>query len=652
MKKTGKQSYLLALFISSIVYMELIFRIASGQAFNGRHLLIVLLFSVTAGSFFYLLASFSRKAPFNRILSAALLGLTAFIFTSQLIYFKLFRTFYTLYSAKNAGQAAEFWKDALTFSLKNSLWILLIFLPVLFLITAGRNYLPFTKIAGINRAALISFMVFAHAAGVLAVYGGGREQLSAYDLYFENSNPAQSANKLGMVTTMRLDLQRLLTGWSPALKASPDQIWSPLPDTASGKAESGEPAREYNVMDIDFDKLIDAENDPQLIKMHKYFKNVPPTAKNEYTGKFEGYNLIFITAEAFSPYAVREDVTPTLYKMVNEGFRFTNFYNPIWGVSTTDGEYAACTGLIPKKGVWSFYKSGDNHLPFVMGNQLKKLGYQTNAYHNHTYSYYKRHISHPNMGYDYKAVGNGLDMKKTWPESDLEMIEKTVPEYIGNQPFHAYYMTVSGHMQYSFTGNFIAWKNRKHVQSLPYSEAGRAYIATQVELDRALKRLNEMLEEAGVADKTLIALSADHFPYGLEDNVIDEMAGRRVERNFELYKSPFILYAKGMEPVTIDKPASSIDIIPTLSNLLGLEYDSRLLMGTDILSDAEPLVLFENKSFITDRGRYNSLTGKFTPNKGSAAGEAYIKRMSAVADSKFYYAARILDTDYYRKVLR
>jgi hypothetical protein len=99
-----------------------------------------------------------------------------------------------------------------------------------------------------------------------------------------------------------------------------------------------------------------------------------------------------------------------------------------------------------------------------MGNQLKRLGYITKAYHNHSYDYYDRHLSHPNAGYEYKGLGNGLNVTKTWPESDLEMMELTLPEYIGNQPFHAYYMTVSGHMRYTFKGNFIANKNKKVVK--------------------------------------------------------------------------------------------------------------------------------------------------------------------------------------------
>ena len=287
-----------------------------------------------------------------------------------------------------------------------------------------------------------------------------------------------------------------------------------------------------------------------------------------------------------------------------------------------------------------------------MGNQLKKLNYKTVAYHNHTYTYYKRHISHPNMGYEYKGVGNGLNVKKTWPESDIEMMEKTVPEYINSQPFHAYYMTVSGHMQYNFSGNYIALKNKKYVEDLPYSEPCRAYIACQIELDRAMQYLLNQLEKAGIADKTLIAISADHYPYGLENEEIDELAGHHVETNFELYKSPFILYTKGMEPITIDQPCSSLDIIPTLSNMLGLEYDSRLLMGRDIFSDSEPLVIFLNNSFITDKGCYNSKTGEFTPNEGAEIDDGYVKNISEIIKNKFNYSAKILETDYYRKVLK
>ncbi len=241
-------------------------------------------------------------------------------------------------------------------------------------------------------------------------------------------------------------------------------------------------------------------------------------------------------------------------------------------------------------------------------------------------------------------------MVSQWPRSDLEMMELTIAEFIDKEPFHVYYLTVSGHLEYNFIGNAMAIKNRDKVDHLDYSTAAKAYYATQIELDRALEHLLGQLEEAGIADRTLIALSADHYPYGLDDKVVNELVGHEVEKNFEIHKNTFILYSKGMEPVVVDKPASALDIVPTLSNLLGLDYDSRLLMGRDIFSDSEPLVIFRNHSFITDKGRYNAVTKEFVANDGAEVDQEYIDYISDIVKSKFHYSTKILDTDYYSRL--
>ena len=105
-----------------------------------------------------------------------------------------------------------------------------------------------------------------------------------------------------------------------------------------------------------------------------------------------------------------------------------------------------------------------------------------------------------------------------------------------------------------------------------------------------------------------------------------------------------------MEPQVISKPASSLDILPTLSNLLGLEYDSRLMMGTDIFSDAKPIVPFLNKSFITDQGRYNAVKKEFVAVPGANVDSSYIETVSSIVQAKFYYSAKILETNYYNKI--
>jgi len=593
------------------------------------------------------------KEKINFILTLICFFLIGLLYSSQLIYYDFFRTFYSFYSAKNANQALDFFQAILTIVFSNIIPIILMFLPTIILLVVRRRMFSFSKVKPLTLITFLLLGFVTHFLALSSVFIGSKDRNSAYELYYNQSLPILSVDRLGLLTTMRIDVLRNLTHWSPNIKdiskipvVSKDDRFTHPPKTPNEQ----EKPKEYNMIHYDFSNLIANEDNKEIKEMHQYFSKVPPTEKNEFTGKFEGYNLIFITAEAFSHLGVRKDVTPTLYKLVNEGYYFPDFYVPIWDVSTSDGEYVATNGLIPKPRVWSFSESGKNEVPFVMGNQLRNIGYTTVAYHNHTFNFYDRDISHPNMGYDYKALGNGLDVKATWPESDLEMMQLTIPEYIQKEPFHAYYMTVSGHLLYSFTGNMMAYKHQNKVKDLNLSEEAKAYLATQIELDLAMEHLLKELENHNVADQTLIVMSADHYPYGLDFKTIDELAGHKVERNFELYKSNLIIYTTNMKRVVVDEPVSSLDILPTISNLLGLEYDSRLLMGRDVFSDAPPLVIFRNRSFITEKGSYNAVTGEFTPRDGQGIDKDYIDRMLTTVDQKFYFSAKILEHNYYDKL--
>ncbi|MGL4800159.1 MAG: LTA synthase family protein [Cellulosilyticaceae bacterium] len=649
--------------VIALFWMESILRWGTLKTIGGVGIFYSFLFALPIALLIYSVTSFT-KGKKAYVISGLFMIVSATLYASQLVYYDIFERFYTVYSAGNAMQIMSFWKDALGGILRNLPFIVLLYVPAILFIVAGRKKASW-KTKNLEKVVGIIGIMGAYMLGVGCLQLGATVEDSPYQLYYKQRNFIGSVEKLGLMTTMRLDLQRMITGWEPTLyeeEADIEVAWKEeihipnLETPTEEKVEKESVEKEIKevcpqVLPIDFESLIQSTINETHKKMHQYFKEQEPTTTNDYTGKYEGYNLIFLTAEAFSPYAVDEILTPTLYKMVHEGYYFKEFYNPLWEVSTSDGEYVACTGLIPKSGVWSFYESGDNYMPFVMGNQLQNKGYMTKAYHNHTYDYYKRHISHPNMGYDYKGLGSGLEVKKTWPESDLEMMEKTIEEYVGAEPFHAYYMTVSGHMNYTFTGNSMSYKNRDLVKDLPYSEAGKAYIACQIELDRALEYLLQSLEEKGVLDKTLIALSADHYPYGLEQDEIEELAGKDVEENFELYKSPFILYTPQMEPMVIEKPCSSLDVLPTLSNLMGVAYDSRLLMGRDIFSKESPLVMFYNKSFITDKGYYDSRTKTFTTTVNEAVSADYVQQKIKEVANKFYYSAKILEEDYYGVLL-
>ena len=635
-----------------IIYFETFLKAFTYETVFNIGYVYMCFFSLPFGLLFYLLStSFSEKA--NKILFYLIVSFLSLYYGTQIIYYRIFYTFTSLYSVfVGAGKALSF-TDVLSSALFNNIPELITVLLPLLVLSLLHKKIRFDKVSQkhILKIALSGAVI--QSVIVFAVLSSDTGMLSPSYLYTETFLVVDSVDKFGLLTTGRLDIKNILKNIVFAAKPSEiiesEDITDEELRNDTYESKPKEPIAqkaEYNIMDIPFEELIKNEGNEAIKKMHEYFGNIQPTKKNEYTGKYKGKNLILITAEGFSPYAVNKDVTPTLYKMYEEGFKFKNLYTPSWGVSTSDGEYVACTGLLPKEGIWSFYKSSKNYMPFAMGNQLKKEGYETRAYHNHYYDYYFRHESHPNLGYIYKGLGNGLNVTETWPESDLEMIELTVPEYIDTQPFHVYYMTVSGHLQYNFYGNYIAAKNKDLVADLPYSDNVKAYLACNIELDKAMEKLILELEKKGIAEDTLIAISPDHYPYGLTLPEISELANKEIKTNFDLYKGVFLLWSKGMEPVEIDKICSSLDIIPTLSNLMGLEYDSRLLMGKDILSDSEPLVVFSDRSWITDKAFFNVKTGETASLSGENADE-YIAEIEKTVKDKFKYSAMILETNYY-----
>ena len=223
-------------------------------------------------------------------------------------------------------------------------------------------------------------------------------------------------------------------------------------------------------------------------------------------------------------------------------------------------------------------------------------------------------------------------------------------------------MTFSGHNSYNFRYNDMAWKNREYVEDLPYSEIVRAYLAANMELEHAMAYLVGRLEEAGIADDTVIVLCADHFPYGLDYEAtlghmpcLSELYGYDVENYMDRDHNRLIIWSGCLEdedPIIVDSPTSSLDILPTLLNLFGLDYDSRLFVGRDVFSDADPLVFDLFYNWKTDFGRYLSATGTFEPyDENAVIPEGYVDRMKTVVKNRIKYCEAVVDNDYFRHVM-
>lgn len=625
-----------------IFLIEIVFNIALFNKIT-YYFFYILLFSILTGTIISLITGFLNESV-NKISNIVINSVITLIFIAQLIHYRFYQSIFSIYSLINGAQVFGFMSAIGKIMLHNTEYIIFLLFPLFFFIVLGLN-ISFKKYTKKELLILIGIIPISLLLSILVLNTDKDKNYNAKDLYYNTHAPTISTQKLGLLTTMRLDLKRAIFGFT-------DKIM--LEDKEIEEVNKSGNKKEYNILNIDFDKLIEEEDNDKIRSLHKYFKSVTPTEKNKYSGMFKDKNLIVITAEAFSPIAIDKELTPTLYKMYTEGFSFSNFYTPIFYVSTSDGEYVSLTSLLPKEGVWSFQESSKISLPFVYGNILKDYGYSANAYHNGRYNYYKRNLSHPNMGYKYVGCGNGLEKKincKIWPQSDLEMINATIDDYIENEKFLAYYMSISGHLNYTYNGNMMATKNREKVKNLKYSEAIQAYLATNIELDKALESLINSLKEKGKLDDTVIVISADHYPYGLTINEMKERATYINDEKFDIHKNNLIIWNSQIKtPIKIDKYASSLDILPTVLNLLGVEYDSRLLMGTDILSNSEGLVIFNDRSWITKYGKYDAIKGKFTEYINLEEKQKYIDEINEIVKNKFNASRLILETNYYKYI--
>lgn len=679
--------------VITLAYMETVYHI-SITGMRGINLLFLIPLVLVLAGLELLLVTAGRQTV-NRGLVWLFQLIHFFLFASQLVYMRTFTQPLLFAAVKNAGQNAvkNYWRELFYSIVKNTFPLLLLALPLLLtgiLLHRRRDLFLLRQKETVRKihlrsriAGAVSMSTGAAATWVVLLIG----YQTGYNFYQDYQgfyDPGYVAKTFGVLASVQRDcmgnaLPEAALQTSAAVTLNPKPVIQPMDEKIRQLSEGiytclktyKETNLEFTIntdtssqtLNVDFETLNGLAVDKALQKLVSYMEARTPTNKNEYTGMFRGYNLIYLTAEGFSPYAVSEELTPTLYRLSHSGFVAENYYVPLWATSTSDGEYVNLMGQIPS-GQFSMRKSSDYEQPYALPAYFAAEGAKSYAYHNNTLDYYDRHLSHTNLGYDFKASKLGdlegpqwesrifeMENANLWPSSDLDMIKATLPEYINDDRFHVYYMTVSGHMYYNFVGNSMSRKNRDLVADLPYSDEGKAYIACNLELDKALEYLLAELEAAGKLDNTVIALSADHYPYGMELNNYEELAGMQLEDSLEIYRNTLILWnSKMKEPIPIEKPCGAMDLLPTLYNLFGFTFDSRLFAGTDMLSDSEGLVVFSDRSFITDDMSYNKVTGEVISRTQETVSEERVQEMKQRVKQLYNYSTGILDLDFFHYV--
>jgi phosphoglycerol transferase MdoB-like AlkP superfamily enzyme len=633
-------------YLISLIYLEIIMKVIICKQILNTGLIYTTIFLVPFILLFTILTkAFNEKI--NRIIMTILLAVITIYYEVQLIFFGLFSVPFSFSTIGLASQAFDFVtivKDAI---LVRIIPFILILLPFIIRIIL-RKKINCTRYHKYTIISLIIMFIISYLLTFVYLQPNKKDDYSANKLYYNLDDQTSIIDKFGLLTYTKIDIKRQLVGYESEIIVEKQQVPTKKEEVLD------EVVYGDNILDIDFKE----SGNKNINNLNNYVQNQTPTNQSEYTGMFKGKNLIFILAEGFNEIAVDEQRTPTLYNMIHTGFNFTNFYSPVY-LSTTGGEFQATTGLIPTQEILKLWKKEQPTIEFALGNAFGRLGYRAQSYHNWTYTYYKRNITMKTLGFNnYKGCGNGLEkeMDCHWLPYDSTMAEVTSKNYLGKEDnFVTYYVTVSGHSPYNTSDN-IAKHHWDTVKDLNYSDPVKYYLAAQVELDKMLEKLVEKLKESGELDNTVIALVGDHYPYTLTNKEMNEASSYKKDDTIEVNHSNFILWNSEIkEPITVDKVGSQIDVLPTLLNLFGVEYDSRMIVGKDILSDYEGIAMFSNHSWVTDYGWYQASTRTFTKKEGKTleneTEQEYIKRMNNRVTNAFSISKLIIDNDYYKYIL-
>ena len=432
------------------------------------------------------------------------------------------------------------------------------------------------------------------------------EASSAYEIFLKPTNASLAIRNFGIIGYGLLDIKEYLFPGdvTHTIEIDPDSIQSELEISVQSA--------------IDNDTwlgLIEEESDEELNTLNKYFISNDASTTNEYTGTFEGKNVIVIMVESGNDILFNEEYYPNIARLVEHGYTFTNNYSPRNICSTGNNEMSAMVSLYSINNNCTANVYQDNTYFESIFNLFKDAGYSTNSFHGHYDQYYARDVIHKNMGSDayYNAVDLDLDFQYSYGSwaSDEELMEKYL-EYLAasdlSQPFMSFITTVTSHQPYNGSGYGNTYADlfpEEYPQELKY------YMSKLKVVDNATGILLDGLDDLNILDDTVIVLFGDHYPYAIEPATLNLELDYDASIDSNADQVPLIIYNSELEAKEFLQYTSYITLTPTLANLFNLNFDSRLYMGLDALSlEYDSLVVFPDGSWKNENAYYNASTNE------------------------------------------
>lgn len=569
-----KKYYYVILLALPFILIDLFTRILGYKIhFYGIVKLVPILFTLS-WIFFILGVSLFYKKKIGKTIYIIFFILSFIIYITNNIYYSMTGAFFDFNMLLLVGEGSEYFIDAI----KNcNIWVYILIIPIILSFIIGLKYYPNREKTKLKNVIRIFFVFLILHFIIPFLLGTPNEELT----------------------------------WSTW--RNPRNIYINFNDNNKSMMVSG--IYEYTVRNfyITFIKAKKTTNEEELSFLSEEYSKEEIYETNKYTGKYKDNNLIIIQLEGIDDWLITEEDTPTLYKMINNSINFTNHYSYYnGGGSTFNSEFAVNTGFItPLSYTQNAYTFNKNTFPYSLANLFKNQGYSVNAFHMNTSEYYSRGANYKNWGYDnyYGLIDLGTYKDDSYVlDRELILNETFKEKMFESEKFVDYIITFTNHMPFSVEkGNCRKLITEDILKENNFEEIPKDYVYPELteedcsrrqakETDYMIELLMQELETRSLLDNTTIVVFTDHYLYTLSDQSI--LNNYKETNNNLINHTPFFIWTNNKDKKMVKEVTSQLNVLPTILNLFGIEYNQNYYIGNDALNpNYQGMVFFSDYSW-------------------------------------------------------
>jgi phosphoglycerol transferase MdoB-like AlkP superfamily enzyme len=314
---------------------------------------------------------------------------------------------------------------------------------------------------------------------------------------------------------------------------------------------------------------------------------------NEYKGKFNGKNLIFIQVESLENFVIGQkaygqEITPNLNRLMGNSLYFNNIHEQNNNGTSSDADLMVNTSILPIRQGATFFNNP--YTPYTtLPDLVKAKGYNTVS-------------THPEVAgnWNWSEVHRGsLGFNDIWDISRFNVNEviglgisdgsylNQIADKLKNEPkpFYSFMVTLTSHGPFDIPDQY---KLLNLPQDFDKSILG-AYFQSVRYTDEQIGKFVNKLDQEGILKDSIVVIYGDHtgvhkfYPAQLKQVKFEGDWWQKDDKGI-----PFIIYSKDSKGETISKAGGQIDFLPTVSYLIGIDrnkFDSstmgRVLVNTN-----------------------------------------------------------------------